>query len=69
MFGNKRKKKERLRELGSVLKQEKGGITQSELARRLGVSRATINKDLAILQEQTGILAAEDDHGRLYLFE
>ena len=69
MFGNKRKKEERLQSIGALLKQESSGITQSELARRLGVSRSTVLKDLAILQEKAGILAAEDEHGRLYWFD
>ena len=69
MFGNKRKKEERLRRIGAVLKQEKNGITQTELARRLGVTRSTVLKDLAVLQNKAGILAAEDEHGRLYWFE
>ena len=69
MFGNKRKKEERLQCIGDLLKQEKSGLTQTELARRLGVSRSTVLKDLAILQEKAGILTSEDQHGRLYWFE
>jgi DeoR/GlpR family transcriptional regulator of sugar metabolism len=69
MFGNKREKQERLQRIGTVLKQENSGISQSELAQLLGVARSTILKDLAILQEKAGILAAEDENGRLYWFE
>jgi DeoR/GlpR family transcriptional regulator of sugar metabolism len=69
MFGNKRKKEERLQLIGKLLKKEKKGFSQAELARRLGVSRSTIYKDLAILQEDAGILAAEDEDGRLFWFE
>lgn len=69
MFGNKHKKQVRLQRLGALLKKERNGITQAELARRLGVSRATVLKDLAILQEQAGLLAAEDEDGRLYWFQ
>ncbi len=69
MFGNKQKKEERLRQIGELLKQERNGITQSELARRLGVTRATVLKDLSVLQGKTGILTAEDEHGRIYWFK
>ena len=65
MFGEKAGKIERLLKIGRIVREEKG-ITQADLARRLKVSRGTINKDLAILQDKTGILLAEDDRGRLY---
>ncbi|MCP5099014.1 MAG: HTH domain-containing protein [Chloroflexi bacterium] len=66
MFGNKKNKKSRLFNIGRILKVSEDGITQSELARRVGVSRSTINKDLSIIQKEAGILPAEDDNGRLY---
>lgn len=65
MFGEKAGKMDRLLKIGRIVREEKG-ITQADLARRLKVSRGTINKDLAILQDKTGILLAEDDRGRLY---
>lgn len=67
MFGNKRKKERRLETIGELLG-SCDGLTQAQLARKLGVSRGTINKDLAILQERTGILVSEDDRGILRLF-
>lgn len=67
MFGNKRKKARRLETIGELLGGS-DGLTQAQLARMLGVSRGTINKDLAILQERTGILVSEDDRGILRLF-
>ncbi len=67
MFGNKRKKAQRLETIGQLLGSN-DGLTQAQLARKLGVSRGTINKDLAILQERTGILVSEDDRGILRLF-
>ncbi len=67
MFGNKRKKAQRLETIGALLGST-DGLTQAQLARKLGVSRGTINKDLAILQERTGILVSEDDRGILRLF-
>lgn len=65
MFGRKDKKLERLQQIGRIVGQEREGITQAELARRLGVSRSTILKDLAIIEEHTAVLLAEDDRGRL----
>ena len=69
MFGKKESKLARLFKIGRVLQEAEDGITQAELARKVGVSRATIHKDLAIIQEKTGILPAEDDDGRLYWWE
>lgn len=69
MFGNKKEKMSRLAKIGRILKSAKGGMTQAELARRLGVSRSTVHKDLSIIQEKTGILPAEDDEGKLHWFE
>lgn len=65
MFGKKDDKIERLLQIGRIIRDERG-ITQADLARRLKVSRSTINKDLSIIQERTGILLAEDENGRLY---
>lgn len=68
MFGNKRKKVRRLESIGELLDRHPNGLTQAELARKLGVSRGTINKDLAVLQERTGILVCEDERGILQRF-
>ena len=69
MFGNKQKKVRRLLKIGKILRQSQQGISQADLARELGVSPSTIYKDLAVIQEETGILPAEDDDGRLHWFE
>lgn len=69
MFGNKQNKVSRLFNIGRILQESEDGITQAELARRVGVSRSTINKDLSIIQKEAGILPAEDDNGRLYWTE
>lgn len=66
MFGNKRNKRDRLATIGDLVRGARDGLTQAELARLVGVNRSTINKDLAIIQERSGILLAEDDDGRLF---
>jgi DNA-binding CsgD family transcriptional regulator len=68
MFGKKSHKTDRLLKIGRIVREERG-ITQAELARRLRVSRGTINKDLSIIQERAGILLTEDEHGRLHWFD
>lgn len=67
MFGNKRRKRERLERMAQLVEREKG-ITQAELARRLDVHRSTVGKDLVTLEER-GVLLAEDERGRLSLFQ
>lgn len=69
MFGNKDNKLGRLLKIGHILQEAEDGLTQAELARKVGTSRSTLNKDLAIIQEKTGALVAEDDDGRLRWFE
>lgn len=69
MFGNKTKKIDRLLRIGRILQQAGDGLTQAELARKANVNRSTINKDLAVLQEKTGILVWEDEDGRLHWFQ
>lgn len=66
MFGNKQGKQERLHQIADVL-QQRPAITQADLARELGMNRATLHKDLVDL-EKAGILLAEDDTGRLSFF-
>jgi predicted DNA-binding transcriptional regulator YafY len=66
MFGDKHNKVDRLQTIGVLLRSARGGLTQAELARLIGVNRSTINKDLAIIQDRTGTLLAEDDQGRLF---
>ena len=67
VFGNKHNKIDRLHNISRIVKESSdNGISQAELARRAGVSRSTINKDLAVIQEKTGALLAEDDNGRLF---
>ncbi len=68
MIGRKDDKLKRLLQIGSLVR-EQPGITQADLARSLKVTRATINKDLSIIQRRAGILLTEDEHGRLHWFE
>jgi DeoR/GlpR family transcriptional regulator of sugar metabolism len=67
MFGNKCDRLERLARLVDLVVQTPG-LTQAELARLLQVTRATIHKDLAVLEEMQ-VRLYEDEHGRLYLLE
>jgi biotin operon repressor len=64
MYGRKDQKQARLAQMTELVARASQGITQADLARALGVSRATVNKDLVRL-EQDGIRLAEDDDGRL----
>ncbi len=64
MFGDKKEKQKRLIELVQLI-EKAGGITQTELARQLQVTRATIYKDLALLEERD-VRLYEDERGRLY---
>ena len=66
MFGNKQAKRARLERMADAVGQQPG-ISQSELARQLGVPRSTVKRDLPTL-EQAGILLSEDERGRLALF-
>lgn len=66
MFGDKRQKQKRLERIAELTTGEEG-ITRAQLARRLGVHRSTIGRDLLHLEER-GILLAEDDAGRLRFF-
>ena len=66
MFGNKQAKRARLERMADAVGQQPG-ISQSELARQLGVPRSTVKRDLPTL-EQAGILLTEDERGRLALF-
>ena len=66
MFGNKQAKQARLEQMAEAIEQQPG-ISQSELARQLGIPRSTVKRDLPTL-EQAGILLAEDERGLLSLF-
>ena len=66
MFGSKQAKQVRLAQMVETLEQNPR-MTQSQLARQLGVSRATVHRDLPVLEDK-GILLSEDDQGRLSLF-
>ena len=68
MFGNKKNKKSRLQQLAQLVKQSPG-ISQAELARRLGVSRGTVNKDLGIVEKETGQRFWEDEDDTLHPFD
>ena len=64
MFGSKDAKQERLDKIAELVTQSADGITQAALAKTLGVTRATIHKDLVALEER-GVRLAEDDSGKL----
>ncbi len=59
-----KRKRKNFEEMVRIIK-EQPGIRPSELARRLGVSRSTIQRRLPSLEE-AGYLLYEDDEGRLY---
>ncbi len=67
MFGSKTDKRKRLEEARRII-EERGDISPAELARRLGVPRSTVSRDLAVA-DQHGVLLCEDGQGRLSLFE
>lgn len=58
------RKRDRFEEMMRLI-EEQPGIRPAELARRLGVSRSTIQRRLPSLEE-AGYLLYEDDEGRLY---
>jgi uncharacterized membrane protein len=66
MFGNKQVKQARLEQMARVIERHPD-ITQAELARKMGMPRSTVKRDLPAL-EKAGILLAEDRRGRLALF-
>lgn len=65
MYGDKEQKNNRLNQMVAIIRQA-GNITQTALARMLGVSRSVVNKDLVTLHRR-GIRLAEDGRGRLSL--
>lgn len=67
MFGSKRGKQERLDKIVWLLEWNPGGLSQSDIARRVGAERSTVRRDLAAL-EKRGVQLAEDDRGRVSLF-
>lgn len=67
MFGSKQAKRERLEQMADEIEQHSEGISQSALARQLGIPRSTVKRDLPTL-EQAGILLAEDERGWLSMF-
>jgi len=66
MFGNKQAKRERLEQMAETIERQPR-ISQSELARQLGIPRSTVKRDLPTL-EHAGILLAEDERGLLSFF-
>ncbi|OQY92930.1 MAG: hypothetical protein B6D41_07955 [Chloroflexi bacterium UTCFX4] len=67
MFGDKQAKRERLAKLVDLV-QQRPGISQAELARKLNVNRSTIFKDLVTLSE-LGVRLSQDDNGGLYILD
>ena len=67
MFGNKKDKQKRLAEMAKAIEKHPDGISQSALARQLGVPRCTVKRDLPTL-EKDGVLLAEDKRGWLSFF-
>lgn len=65
MFGNKDEKRSRLEQMVVLVAKSTGGMTQAALARALGVTRSTVNKDLQIL-EKRGVRLSQDRRGRLF---
>ncbi|MBX0330203.1 helix-turn-helix domain-containing protein [Oscillochloris sp. ZM17-4] len=62
MFGSKQGKQERLGQYAELLGDE--GLSQAEVARRLGVPRSTVMRDLVDLEEQ-GVQIEEDEEGKV----
>jgi DNA-binding IclR family transcriptional regulator len=67
MFGSKQAKQDRLEQIVQVLEGNPGGLTQSEIARRVRRQRSTVHRDLLALDKR-GVLLAEDERGRVSLF-
>lgn len=68
VFGNKKNKKNRLQKIVSLVTQA-DGITEAELARKLGVTPGTVNKDMGIVEKKTGSMFWQDDENRIYRFD
>lgn len=64
---NRSKDMARLQKIEELLKEHPEGLRQSEIARRLGLHRSTVMRDLPAMEE-AGILLAEDKRGRLTFF-
>jgi DNA-binding IclR family transcriptional regulator len=64
MFGSKQGKQERLGQYEQLLGEDE--LSQAEIARRLGVPRSTVMRDLAELDDQ-GVLIEEDEEGKVRL--
>lgn len=67
MFGDKQARLERLARIAEFI-ERRPQVTQSEIARQLGIPLPTIHRDLPTLEE-SGILLMEDGAGRLSLFK
>lgn len=65
MFGNKADKTKRLEQAAELLAHHE--LSAAELARKLGVPRSTVLRDLPALEAQ-GIYLQEDARGLLSLF-
>lgn len=61
-----RRNRDEFEEMADLIEDEPG-ITQSELARRMDVSKSTILRRLPVMEE-SGVLLSEDEQGGLWLF-
>ena len=62
------RKKERLERIVSILREEKVGLRQGTIARRLGEHPQAVARALVQLDDR-GILLQEDDWGRISLMQ
>lgn len=68
MFGNKQTKQDRLQKLAKTVF-ENDGISQKDLAQKLGVSKGTVSKDLGIVERLLGVRFWQDDNDDLHGFK
>ncbi len=68
MFGSKRGRTNRLEQIVNLLEQNPMGLSQSEIARTMGVERSTISRDLGAL-EKRGVRLVQDERARVTLFD
>ena len=69
MFGNKKSKQNRLKEIVVAVINAANGISKAQLARQLDVSPGTITKDMGIVERATGHLFYEEDEFVHYYYD